>query len=137
MTRVLIAGRPKDDTVDVSVMYLRRVRAVGLVGAVAVAENEEDAAALADAFDALMLTGGADVYPARFGQTPNASNTYDGAQRDRSDELLFHAFRSRAKRILGICRGCQAINVYCGGTLHQHLPDAYEPVLWHARNIHG
>ncbi|MDR2504469.1 MAG: gamma-glutamyl-gamma-aminobutyrate hydrolase family protein [Oscillospiraceae bacterium] len=41
------------------------------------------------------------------------------------------------RRVERVCRGCQAINVYCGGTLHQHLPDAYEPVLWHARNIHG
>ena len=41
------------------------------------------------------------------------------------------------KRILGICRGCQVGNVCLGGTLHQHLPDAYDPVLWHNGNITG
>jgi putative glutamine amidotransferase len=117
--------------------FIKRVRAVGSIGAVAAAESESDAAALADGFDALILSGGMDIDPAIYGQTPNPSNTYDGAERDRSDELLFRAFYSRGKRVMGICRGCQAINVFMGGTLHQHLPDAFEPVLWHARNILG
>ena len=135
--RVLIAGRIKGDDVDDSWRFIKRVSESGGVAAISAARTAEDAAAMADAFDALLLSGGMDIDPAKYGQPPHIANGYDGPERDASDELLFSAFRSQGKRVMGVCRGCQAINVFMGGTLHQHLPDAYSPVLWHARNITG
>jgi len=80
-------------------------------------------------FDALLLVGGGDVEPARYGQEPHAS-VY-GVEPDRDvleAELLHEADRSEMPT-LAICRGMQLMNVAFGGTLIQHLPDhdAYLP----------
>lgn len=138
MKRILIAGNvaPKQGA-SAPVSYLNAVRGVGAVGAVAYARDEADAQALAEAFDALILPGGGDLPGALFGQEPHPACQYDDPARDLSDKLLLDAFMAAGKRVLGICRGCQAGNVYLGGTLHQHLPDAYAPVLWHSGNITG
>lgn len=74
-------------------------------------------------FDALLLVGGGDVEPARYGQEPHAS-VY-GVEPDRDVleiELLREADRSEMPT-LAICRGMQVMNVAFGGTLIQHLPD--------------
>ena len=137
MRRILIAGRIKGDDVSDSARFLECLRRVDAVGAIGAVRCEADAEEYAEAFDALLLSGGMDMDPARYDQEPHPANTYDGPERDLSDELLFEAFYARGKRILGICRGCQVVNVFLGGTLHQHLPDVYDPVLWHGRNMYG
>lgn len=76
-----------------------------------------------DAYDGLLLPGGWDVNPARYGQ-PNRGSL---EIRDDLDELQFDIldeFISRRKPVLGICRGEQLINVSFGGTLIQNLPTA-------------
>lgn len=74
-------------------------------------------------YDALILSGGADVEPAFYGQENNACFGIDRA-RDEAEFRLIEAFRKAGKPILGICRGHQVLNVYFGGTLVQHLPAA-------------
>jgi putative glutamine amidotransferase len=74
-------------------------------------------------FDALLLAGGGDVDPARYGQEPH--ETIYGVDRDR-DELevgLVRAALLRGVPTLCVCRGMQVANVALGGTLVQHLPD--------------
>ncbi len=137
MKRILIAGDCDEKKVGTSTSYLRAVRGVGAIGAIAHAADKKDAEALAESFDALLMPGGGDLPGAMFGQAPHVACSYDSPLRDQSDRLLFDAFLSRGKRILGICRGCQAANIFLGGTLHQHLPDAFDPVLWHSGNITG
>jgi len=137
MKRILLAGDIKDQNLSESILYLQCLRKVGAVPALAAAFSEADAQAYAEAFDALILTGGADVAPARYNQVQHPSVILNTPERDFSDEWLFHAFRASGKRILGVCRGCQVANVCLGGTLHQHLPDSFDPVLWHARNLLG
>lgn len=137
LKKVLIAGNCDATEVQCTSTYLKAVRSVGAVAAVAYAADEADASALAQTFDALILPGGRDLPANEFGQEPHPANAYDSPMRDLSDKLLLEAFRAADKRILGICRGCQVVNVFCGGTLHQHLPDAFDPVLWHSGNITG
>ncbi len=137
MKRILIAGNCSEKVVSTSNSYLRAVRAVGAVASVAYAVDEADAQALAGAFDALLMPGGNDLPGKWFGQEPHPACSYDSPARDESDKLLLDAFRAAGKRVLGICRGCQVTNVFLGGTLHQHLPDVYNPVLWHSGNITG
>jgi putative glutamine amidotransferase len=73
--------------------------------------------------DALLLTGGADVDPARYGQ-PRHPETYGvSAVRDGFEEALVRAAIERRMPVLAICRGIQVLNVALGGTLVQHLPD--------------
>ena len=79
----------------------------------------------ADAFDGLLLTGGGDVDPAYYGEEDRACYGIDG-ERDKGELALIRAFLEAGKPILGICRGHQLLNVYFGGTLVQHLPNAPE-----------
>lgn len=69
----------------------------------------------------LILCGGGDMDPARYGQPCRGSLPPDG-DRDRAELELFRAFYAAGKPILGICRGHQLINVALGGTLIQDLP---------------
>lgn len=82
-------------------------------------------------FDGLLLTGGGDVDPARYGQAPNGSQPPDPA-RDEAEFALAKAFLKAGKPILGICRGMQLLNVALGGTLIQDIGDDLRPFHAHA-----
>lgn len=71
-------------------------------------------------FDGLLLTGGGDVDPARYGQEDRGSLLID-LKRDRTELTLARAYLDAGKPILGICRGLQVLNVALGGTLVQDL----------------
>jgi putative glutamine amidotransferase len=85
-------------------------------------------------FDALVLGGGVDVDPARYGATLlEGGNVEVDAQRDDIDfGLLAEALRSGAP-VLGICRGLQVVNVALGGTLVQDLPTERPSSVVHQR----
>jgi putative glutamine amidotransferase len=75
-------------------------------------------------YDGLLLVGGGDVDPARYGAVPDTEHNY-GVEPDRDafeTDLLLTAERMRIP-VLCICRGMQVMNVAYGGTLAQHLPD--------------
>ena len=77
----------------------------------------------------LLLTGGSDIAPDRFGQEPAGARDVDEAR----DELELAAWRGAAARrlpVLGICRGFQAINVFSQGSLVQHL-EGHDGPSWH------
>jgi putative glutamine amidotransferase len=74
------------------------------------------------AVDALVLAGGADVDPVRYGEALHPA-TVVRPDRDSWELALLHAALDRGLPVLAICRGAQLLNVACGGTLHQHLPE--------------
>lgn len=76
----------------------------------------------------LLLTGGADLAPRRFGQEAAGARDVDDS-RDELEGAAWHAAASRRLPVLGICRGFQAINVFSGGTLAQHL-DGHDGPSW-------
>lgn len=76
--------------------------------------------ACGDSCDALLLPGGDDVDPARYGQRVNGSCGIDPA-RDEREFAALARFCALGKPVLGICRGLQVINVAFGGTLHQDI----------------
>lgn len=122
MKRILIAGDCNPKETKLLNSYLNAVFDAGGLPAVAVAADEAQARAYAEAFDALLLPGGNDMNPEYFGQTRDISCTYDDPAHDLSDRLLWEAFHSAGKRVLGICRGIQVLAVALGGTLAQDLP---------------
>ena len=73
--------------------------------------------------DGLVLTGGGDVDPAAYGEDPDPEVGGVNPVRDASERALLAAALQADLPVLAICRGCQVLNVYLGGTLHQHLPD--------------
>ena len=72
--------------------------------------------------DALLLSGGADIDPVRFGQPPHPDLGVVDPERDAFEIALYRAARAAGKPVLGVCRGIQLINVAEGGSLHQHVP---------------
>lgn len=77
-----------------------------------------------EAYDGLLIPGGGDIDPIRYGQENQASIMI----MDALDELqlaMLDDFVKSGKPVLGICRGHQIINVYFGGTMIQHLPTAF------------
>jgi putative glutamine amidotransferase len=80
-------------------------------------------AQLLSALDGLVLTGGADIEPARYGQEPHET-TYTRPARDSFEFALLDGALAAGIPVLGVCRGMQVLNVAFGGTLTQHLPEA-------------
>jgi len=74
--------------------------------------------------DGLLLPGGGDIAPERYGQTPVEKCGKPHLLRDEAEWRLLTAFLPAGKPILGICRGHQVLNIALGGTLHQHIPTA-------------
>lgn len=74
-------------------------------------------------YDALLLPGGADITPAFFGQKNNGSRTMD-TELDILQIQALEIFVKSKKPVLGICKGIQIINIFFGGSLHQHLDTA-------------
>lgn len=71
-------------------------------------------------YDGLILCGGNDINPKRYGEDMNGSEETDD-KRDESEFELFRMFYENKKPILGICRGHQLINIALGGTLCQDI----------------
>jgi len=72
--------------------------------------------------DVLLMTGGQDVEPARYGEKPSPRLGRVDLRRDACDFALMAAARERRLPMFGVCRGLQAMNAFFGGTLHQDLP---------------
>ena len=81
--------------------------------------------------DGLILQGGADVAPASYGGEALRREWSGDRVRDLYEIELFWEFMIQGKPVLGICRGCQLINVALGGTLWQDLPSQAETSIDH------
>ncbi|QDP98646.1 gamma-glutamyl-gamma-aminobutyrate hydrolase family protein [Microlunatus elymi] len=73
--------------------------------------------------DGLIITGGPDVDPARYGADRHPQTDQPGGVRDAWELALLDAADRISLPVLGICRGLQVLAVHAGGTLQQHLPD--------------
>ncbi len=87
-----------------------------------------------DRLDGLILSGGGDLDPARYGAVRDPETDPANAARDEAEFALCAGALGRGLPLLAICRGLQVLNVVLGGTLHQHLPDvvgtdAHSPVV--------
>lgn len=85
-------------------------------------ETREEARAMVDRLDGVVLTGGSDIDPARFGQGARPESDIAPPERTNSDFLLAKTAHEAGKPLLGICLGMQTMNVVFGGTIFQHLP---------------
>lgn len=103
-------------------VYTRSVEAAGGT-VVLLPPQAERAAALVSRLDGLVITGGADIDPERYGAQPHARTQHARRDRDAWEFALLDAARDVGLPTLGICRGLQAMAVHGGGTLEQHVPD--------------
>jgi putative glutamine amidotransferase len=73
--------------------------------------------------DGLLLSGGPDVDPVRYGEQPGPNTQRPSVERDDAELRLLAGAVDAGLPVLGICRGMQLLNVARGGSLVQHLPD--------------
>lgn len=85
--------------------------------------DAEAAAAVLDGLDGVVICGGRDVDPARYGQEPGEHTDAPDTRRDILEDALIAEALRRDLPLLAICRGAQMLNVHQGGSLIQHLPD--------------
>lgn len=88
--------------------------------------------ALYSRLDGILFSGGGDIAIERFSGEPHP-RVYDvDPERDSIELKMIQASASDGKPFLGICRGCQLVNVGLGGTLYTHLADQFPNALDHA-----
>jgi putative glutamine amidotransferase len=97
--------------------------------------DETEAGVRLERFDGLLLVGGGDIDPARYGQEPRPEVAHINPVRDGFEIPLVRAAIGRGMPTLCICRGVQVLNVALGGTLHQHISDRQDLVAH--RNADG
>ncbi len=85
--------------------------------------------------DGLMLTGGDDVAPSRYGEPAHETVVEAEPGRDEFEIALVNAARARALPLFAICRGVQVLNVACGGTLVQDIPSQVRGALPHSLKV--
>lgn len=73
--------------------------------------------------DGLVLAGGPDIDPARYGEEAHPTTGDPRTGRDRVELELLDAALAAGVPVLGVCRGMQVLNIALGGNLSQHLPD--------------
>ena len=118
--------------VRVNEAYTAALAEVGLVPMVLPPVSPSMAAASLVDVAGLVLTGGEDIDPARFGQEKHPANGEPHAARDGYELALAHAAAERRIPTLAICRGAQIMNVALGGTLVQDIPSQHASSIDHA-----
>jgi putative glutamine amidotransferase len=110
-----------------SYSYIQAIQAAGGM-AVMIApdpELEHQPDEILDLIDGLILAGGSDIDPASYGAERHPATHDTVPARDTVELALTCRAWERDIPLLGICRGMQLINVALGGTLVQHLPEAF------------
>ncbi|MBA2531351.1 MAG: gamma-glutamyl-gamma-aminobutyrate hydrolase family protein [Nocardioidaceae bacterium] len=107
----------------------RYVRQIQQAGGIAVLippmsePTEAEAAVVLERLDGLLLAGGVDVEPSRYGQQPAPTVQAPRPERDASELALVQRAVQLDLPLFGVCRGMQVMAVAAGGALVQHLPD--------------
>jgi putative glutamine amidotransferase len=103
--------------------YERAVTAAGGVALLVPCAEGLCVESLVPRLDGLVLSGGVDVAPDRYGGIESPASSHHQPVRDGVELSLVRACQNEAIPVLGICRGAQLMNVARGGTLIHHLPD--------------
>ena len=111
-------------------MFVDAVQAAGGIALLVppdAAFSERAAERLIDSVDGLLLTGGPDVDASLYGAEPAAEHEGSRIERDESETALIKATIEADKPLLAVCRGMQLLNVVCGGSLVQDVPNFHRP----------
>jgi putative glutamine amidotransferase len=126
--------RPDGETrrVRLTAAYVTALESAGLVPLIVPPlSSAEAAASVLDSVAGLVLTGGEDVDPARYGEKRHEKVVSVNAARDATEAALVEEARARGKPVLAICRGIQILNVALGGSLVQDIPSQCETSIDH------
>jgi putative glutamine amidotransferase len=90
---------------------------------------------LVENLDGLVLQGGIDIHPRFYGAQPWQEGAAYDPIRDEYELELLRGFIDAEKPVLGVCRGCQLLNVYYGGTLVQDIPTQWPGAIVHTDTV--
>lgn len=118
------------------IMGQRYVRSLTSVGAIPwliplITEDEPTLREIYNRLDGLFMVGGVDIDPSQYGEPRHKHCDRSDAARDWTELTLIRWALADGKPILGVCRGIQALNVACGGSLYQHVPEEYPAAIKH------
>ena len=131
-TSVTIRATPERAYVNAA--YIRAVQEAGGIPLLLAPHfTPEVQTALWQRLHGLVLTGGGDIEPARFGEPPHATVADVSAARDDLELGLTRRAVAEALPLFAICRGIQVLNVALGGTLVQDLPSEWPNALSHSQ----
>ena len=130
-------GEPPHPEMALGITYVRAIEAAGGVPVVMPPLAPADVPALLGRLDGLLLTGGPDLAPAAYDARPHAELGATEPGLDAFEYAVIDEALRVELPIVGICRGAQALNVACGGTLHQHLPDVVGDAVRHRQSEDG
>jgi putative glutamine amidotransferase len=136
-THPLPEGDPPQSEMALGIVYARAVEEAGGLPVVLPPLEHDAIPPLVDRLAGICLSGGPDLDPAAYEAKPDPHlgpvepdlDAFEFAVARRADELGIP--------VLGICRGCQALNVARGGSLHQHLPDVTDGSVKHRQTQSG
>ena len=112
--------------------YVRAVSDAGATVIVIPANTNPDACdTLIARLDGVLLSGGGDIEPWRYAGDSGAPLIDLSPARDELEITLTRLAAVSGKPFLGICRGCQAVNVALGGSLYEDLPSRYPSTIDH------
>lgn len=115
--------------------YLEAIEAVGGVPLlIHLSRNKSVLDRLYQQIDGLLLAGGEDVDPARYGATPHAKLGRPDIDQDEVEIALTRRAVGDGKPVFAICRGIQLLNVALGGTLYQDIPSEIDGALNHSES---
>jgi putative glutamine amidotransferase len=128
-------GEPLTAEMALGMTYVRALEMAGAFPVVLPPIGGTDVARLLARLDGLVLSGGPDLDPSAYGADPHP----DLGPNEPDLDAFEYAVTMEALRmelpILGVCRGAQTLNVACGGTLHQHLPDVVGEAITHRQPV--
>lgn len=114
--------------------YVEALRAAGALAVVLPPDDPDRAVEVLDALDGLLLPGGDDLHPRHWGEEEvHPAAVLSAEERSLYEIALVRTAVERELPLLGICLGCQTLNVALGGTVEQHL----DPALGHGAGEGG
>ena len=127
-------GTPLQDWDYIALDYANAVAASGGIPVlIPNLKNPDDMIPFLDRIDGLLLSGGADIEPARYGDVVKGFCGPIQVRRDAQEMVMLKGAFAKKMPILGICRGLQFMNVGFGGTMYQDLPT--EKGIYHSIDV--
>ena len=130
-------GEPPQLEMALGMPYVRALARSGAIPIVLPPLDHRLVPGLLAPLSAVCLSGGPDLDPAAYGADPHAELGPVEPALDAFELAVARHADAVGLPILGICRGCQALNVACGGSLVQHLPAVADGTIDHRQTAPG